>query len=33
MNPAIRVDNLVKQFDKTTAVDRVSFEVPEGKFT
>jgi ABC-2 type transport system ATP-binding protein len=31
MNTAIRVDNLVKQFDKTTAVDQISFEVCEGE--
>ncbi len=31
MNTAIRVDNLVKKFDKTTAVDRISFEVFEGE--
>jgi len=31
MDPAIRVENLVKRFDKTTAVDQVSFEVFEGE--
>src|SRR5512136_112469 len=31
MNPAIRVENLVKQYDKTMAVDRVFFEVAEGE--
>jgi ABC-2 type transport system ATP-binding protein len=31
MGPAIRVENLVKSYEKTVAVDHISFAIPEGE--
>ena len=31
MNPAIRVENLVKRYEKMVAVDGISFAIPEGE--